>query len=92
MSSIKIGGSTKWLPEMERARARAVVLLSSEPRAARDHVYNYANQRGGIGEREEKGRPRRFYCFLNYRFSETEILDWSATCQSVNKIISVPTD
>ena len=51
-----------------------------------DNVYNYATQwqkREGIGEREEIGRPRRFYCFLNSRFSEMEILDWSATCQSV---------
>ena len=38
-----------------------------------------------IGEREEKGRQRSFNCFLNYRFTETEILDWSAACQSVNK-------
>ena len=71
-------------------RPQAVVLLSSEPNAASEnHVIMEINgkNRGRIGEREEKGRPPRFYCFSNYRFSETEIPDWSASCQSINKII-----
>ena len=37
---------------------------------------------------EEQGRPRRSYCIENYRFSEKEIPDWSAACQSVNKHLS----
>ena len=33
----------------------------------------------GLGrELREKGRVRSFYCFLNYRFCETAILDWIA--------------
>ena len=44
-----------------------------------------------LGRGEEKGRSRRFYCILNYSFSETEFFDWSPTCQSVNnKNLSVP--
>ena len=37
-----------------------------------------------LGWREEKAQLQRFYCILNNRFSETEMPDWSATCQSVN--------
>ena len=37
-----------------------------------------------LGWREEKVQSQRFYCILNNRFSETEMLDWSATSQSVN--------
>ena len=37
---------------------------------------------GEIGPREEKGRPWRLYCLLNYTFQRNGNSDWSATCQS----------
>ena len=45
-------------------------------------------EKGGEIGAEEQGRPRRSYCIVNYRFSEKEIPDWSAACQSVNKHLS----
>ena len=45
----------------------------------------------GLGRGRKKDDRGAFIVFLNYRFSETEILDWSATCQSVNKTTSAPT-
>ena len=50
-------------------RPQAVILLSSEPPAAREKskiMQIYGKKEARLGWREEKGHPQRFYCILNY--------------------------
>ena len=58
-----------------RIRLRVVVLLSSLPSGERKSEIMQINgkKKERLGQREEKGLHQRFYCILNYRFSETEI-------------------